>query len=1187
MKPGQDKLTQVTRIRKSLSYRVTLTFVMGIFCSSIAFALVWDWEKKKIVRDFEHYAKHLSALIEKNLEHNLQNLEPIVSLYNASENVTRQEFHEFTNNFLVTNPEIQALKWIPLVTDEERTAYEQAAREDGLSQFEIREQNDRQQLIRAKSRPEYFPAYFVEPYQGNEAALGFDLASNPNYLQVLQLARDTGKAIAIEPFPLEGIGDLTKKEFLVFLPIYRNHTSTDSVADRRQNLEGFALGIFNITNIVEEILYYHQHRKIDVVLVNESASPEAELLYTSNSSLTRETIDVNGGYRGIYHRHQLNFAEQQWLISIQPNAAYILQQTTWHPWGVLGGGMILTFVLSYYIRESLVNEEKLRIKELQLEKRIKQKTRELQKAEVKYRNIFYNATEGIFQSTLDGRYTIVNPAMAEIYGYASAQELLDNISDISKQIYVDPQQRTKLNTLLETESFVENFVSQVYRKDGAVIWLSENVRIIRDENGNSLYYEGTVVDITARKQAENSLHQSNNLLRGISLAQSRFIKDVELSILFDGLLENLLEITDSEYGFIGEIFYTAGGEPYVEEAYMKMRGKPYLKTHAITNIAWNEETRKFYEEQAPQGMEFYNLNTLFGAVIVTGKPVIANNPSTDPRRGGLPAEHPPLNAFLGLPFYSRDSLLGMVGIANRPNGYDQGLVEYLEPFLATCSNIIEASRSERKRQQTEAALTESEQRYRQIVETTNEGIWLLDANGKTIFVNPKVIEMLGYTQDEILNKSLFDFLDTSSGETEKIAARKRVSLEPDFTKNYDLRFCRKDGSKLWAIVSFSFYCDSTSQQTGILAMVTDISDRKQAEIELAKAKNLAEIANRTKSHFLANMSHELRTPLNGILGSVKILQKKLNAVPSNQTVFTSDWKNSLNIIEDSSSYLFGLIEDILEFSRLETDSVKLYPTAIDLAKFIEEILSIVRSRISAKGLTFTAEIPPDLPVGIEVDRQRLKQVLLELFNNAIKFTKSGRITLRIVVIDYCEFLPIQSSNEIPLLDYTTLRFEVIDTGVGISSEQLDTIFQPFEQLGEIYNKSAGTGLGLTIARQLLSSMNSELKVTSSLGMGSSFWFDVTLPLLTTLAVDEQKTENNKATKETNKPKTVNFTVPPVEDLEMLYELAMLGNMSKIRQWAISLEKLDARYQPFADRLKELSKNFQEKAIVNLVEQYLT
>jgi PAS domain S-box-containing protein len=197
--------------------------------------------------------------------------------------------------------------------------------------------------------------------------------------------------------------------------------------------------------------------------------------------------------------------------------------------------------------------------------------------------------------------------------------------------------------------------------------------------------------IIEKRNAEEELHRTHLLLNAINDAQSHFIADSEEWILFDGLLKNLLLLTKSEYGFIGEILYNPQGEPY-------------LKTHAITNITWNYETREFYKKNASSGMEFYNIKTLFGQVMITGKHVIANNLTMDERRGGLPPDHPPLISFMGVPFYQGKKLVGMAGIANCPAGYKEDLVKYLKPLLTTCANIIEAYRNENQRKRVEEEL---------------------------------------------------------------------------------------------------------------------------------------------------------------------------------------------------------------------------------------------------------------------------------------------------------------------------------------------------------------------------------------------------------------------------------------------------------------------------------------------------
>ncbi len=196
--------------------------------------------------------------------------------------------------------------------------------------------------------------------------------------------------------------------------------------------------------------------------------------------------------------------------------------------------------------------------------------------------------------------------------------------------------------------------------------------------GSNIVREGVIEgqiliirDITTRKKQEALLHT-------IYQAQSQFLGPTHHSEMFNNLLQNLLTLTQSEYGFLGEILLT-------EE------GQPYLKTQAISNVAWNQETGELYERSAPN-LEFFNLQTLFGAVITTGQPVLANAPAHDPRRGGLPGGHPPLESFLGVPFHFGERLVGMAGIANRPGGYDEEIIAYLQPLLISCGTLIEAFR---------------------------------------------------------------------------------------------------------------------------------------------------------------------------------------------------------------------------------------------------------------------------------------------------------------------------------------------------------------------------------------------------------------------------------------------------------------------------------------------------------------
>ena len=205
---------------------------------------------------------------------------------------------------------------------------------------------------------------------------------------------------------------------------------------------------------------------------------------------------------------------------------------------------------------------------------------------------------------------------------------------------------------------------------------------------------------------EQQLKAGNRLLQALAEAQTDFIRGCDTHQLFSRLLEVLLDLTGSEYGFIGEVLHSPEGDPY-------------LRTHAITNIAWTEELREHYALNAPLGMEFRNLRTLFGAVLTSGEAVLTNEPEKDARSGGIPHGHPPLKAFLGLPFKSGGVLVGMVGIANRPVGYGPDVIEFLQPLLTTCCSVILGWRSEQQRRHVEKMLRSREeelQRHREHLE---------------------------------------------------------------------------------------------------------------------------------------------------------------------------------------------------------------------------------------------------------------------------------------------------------------------------------------------------------------------------------------------------------------------------------------------------------------------------------------
>jgi PAS domain S-box-containing protein len=395
--------------------------------------------------------------------------------------------------------------------------------------------------------------------------------------------------------------------------------------------------------------------------------------------------------------------------------------------------------------------------------------------------------------------------------------------------------------------------------------------------------------------------------------------------------------------------------------------------------------------------------------------------------------------------------------------------ETVSPMLdarGVASGVVLVFRDVSARRQAEEAqaVAQAELRWRTITESLPHMIWTALPSGESDFFSPQTYAYLGLEDGAITGDRVWLTILHPDDRARSAAAWEHARLN-GLRYETQSRLRRHDGVYRWFLNVGVPMKDGGGRAIKWYGTSTDITERKEAEEAMVVAVEAAERANRAKNHFLANMSHELRTPLNGILGYAQILRRDGGLNPRQL--------GGIDVIEQSGDYLLTLINDILDFSRIEASKLALEPSEFRLERFLDVITEIMRMRAGEKGIALACAHAGALPQVIRADERRLRQVLLNLLANAVRFTDAGTVRLEVAF-------------DAP----GTLRFDIVDTGIGIAEEAFDTIFEPFEQAGAIPRRLGGAGLGLAISRQLVRLMGADIHVESKEQAGSRFWFAI-------------------------------------------------------------------------------------------------
>ena len=786
-------------------------------------------------------------------------------------------------------------------------------------------------------------------------------------------------------------------------------------------------------------------------------------------------------------------------------------------------------------------------------------------SEAKYRDIFENAIAGIFQVTPDGHYITVNPALARIYGYQSPEELIANLT--AHQLYVDPQRFVELTRQLDEQGMVSVFEAQVYRHDGTTIWTLENVHAVRDAHGTLLYYEGIVIDISDRKHVQEQLERRieertaalkdiNRQLLGEVVERKREEKALRESEQRFSLLVEQTPLALIEWNPQGEI---VDWNPAAQAIF------GYSKAEALGRKAAGFILPERAAELGKQG-ELGEKACLLSDRKSLELSVKLSSPASPlplpPLLSSLTSNSPTHAIWENLTkdgrtivcewhtvplIDERGNLLGAASMALDITERKQAEAELNRKTLQS-QLFAEITLKIRQSLQLDEILQTTVTEVRRILQVDRVLLFQLNADGAGTVVTETVAPEWPAILGEAIEDPCFaqSYLEqyrqgriSAVHDLSKANVRAcHVAMLQRFGVRANLVVPILQRETLWGLL-IAHQCSEPRQWQGFeIELLRQLADQvgialaqsqllkqqiattqqlTEQNLHLEQARQEAEAANRAKSEFLANMSHELRTPLNGILGYAQILKREPNLSAKQQ--------QGLDIIQQCGEHLLTLLNDILDLSKIEARKMELHPSDFQFPRFLEGIVDIFRMRADQKNITFNYQPVSPLPCCVRGDEKRLRQVLINLLGNALKFTDTGSVTFKVGYVtengdwvishgSTC-FAPTDApngatalrtqmvigdedtENQLPITHYPLpirkIRFLIEDTGIGIASEQLAEIFLPFHQLGESYRQVEGTGLGLAISQRLAQLMGSELHVKSTLSQGSIFWLDLDLP----------------------------------------------------------------------------------------------
>jgi PAS domain S-box-containing protein len=801
------------------------------------------------------------------------------------------------------------------------------------------------------------------------------------------------------------------------------------------------------------------------------------------------------------------------------------------------------------IVERVRAEEELLKHQEDLEGLAEERAAELRTSEEQYRTLFDGVPTGLYRSTPGGQLLDANPALVQMLGYSHREVLLAIHLD---HIYVDPKERVRWKDQVEREGMVRDFVIRMYQRDGTIIWVTNTARAVRDQQGQVLHYEGSLEDITERRQAAIELQKYQGHLeelveeRTAELAKS----EERYRTLFDGVPVGLyrttadgkiLDISPAFVQFLGypsrqELLAVANAAALYVDPEERDRWQALMDRNGVVRdfavrvrrydgtTLWLGDTARAVKDEQGQvlyyegSVEDISRRKLYEHVIRRQKEyfeaLFVNSPVaviTADLNGSVVSWSPAAETLFG---YTPDEAIGRCLddlVANDPRFREEAQALTRQAIQGVRTEV--AARRTRKdgsvvdveirglpvimadeevgfiviyhditeRKRFEEQLRRQKEYYEALFVNSPVAVVTADLDACVVSWSPAAEKLFGYTQEEAIGQCLDDLVANDPRFAEEAVHLSNQALNAIRVRATAQR-THRNGS-LVDVEILALPVIVGEETVGFIVIYHDITS-------LQEARRQAEAASDAKSAFLASMSHELRTPLNAILGFTQLMDRAPN--------LTTEQHENLGIINRSGEHLLALINDVLEMSKIEAGQVELQETTFDLYHLLGGLEEMFVLRTEAKGLKLDFGRADSVPQFVRGDEGKLRQVLVNLLGNAVKFTREGVIKLDVWSREHRA-----PTMRDPSPLRSVLHFKVQDTGPGMAPEELVVIFDPFVQATSGRDSHEGTGLGLSISRKSVRLMGGDLTVSSEPGSGSAFRFDVSIEVVPLGAAEVQ------------------------------------------------------------------------------------